>query len=189
MFCGSCGAKNDAGFKFCDSCGAPLEAHTQAAAPAAPAGAKSVPAQPTPAPEAQSSTPAIASVNLTMWAGLRWLFAADYGQLSISEHHLNHQINKFWASNVYSIIAKVFTWGFDLYTSIFVNRGSTALRSITTVRVFALNWISWKGHFLFIWAGGLPDVYVFSTKQLQEVASFVTALKKAAAEAKYPVAK
>jgi hypothetical protein len=184
MFCGNCGAKNDAAFQFCDSCGVPLNgASQQPVAHSAPTGT------PAPAPAAQNafaeSTAELRSnLNLTSWAGVRWLLATNYGQLSITDTHLNHQITKFWSSNVYSVIVKIFSWGLDIFSSLFISQGSTALKSITTVRIFALNWIVWKGHFLFIWAGGVPDIYFFSTKQFNEVAGFVAALKKASAEAK-----
>lgn len=188
MFCGNCGAKNDAAFQFCDSCGVALNGSAQKpAAASAPAAAPAAPAAQN--PFAESNAELRSTLNLTSWAGLRWLLATNYGQLSLTDTHLNHQISKFWASNIYSIIMKIFFWGFDIYTSLFVNQGSTALKSITTVRIFALNWIAWKGHFLFIWAGGLPDIYFFSSKQLNEVSGFVAALKKASAEAKYPVTK
>lgn len=183
MFCGNCGAKNDPKFAYCDSCGSTLTGG--ATPPAAPSAAPAV--SHAAASHSESATSSV--LQLTTWAGLRWLFATNYGQLSISEAHLNHKITKLWASNIYSIIVKIFTWGFDVYSSVFVNSGSTALKSVTTVRIFALNWIIWRGHFLFIFSGGLPDVYAFSGKQIREAEAFVAALKKAAAEAKYQVSK
>lgn len=184
MFCANCGQNNDASFKFCDSCGAPLVAakvgKTSAVSQQAPKNVK---------------VPAAASAVVTMqfhpqtWAGLRWLLATNYGVLTLTETHLNHEINRFWASDIYSIIVKIFSWGFDLISSLTVGRGATALKSISTARILSIDWIIWKGHFIFIWAGGLPDIYIFSTSQLAEANAFVEALQSASVSFKYNVAK
>jgi hypothetical protein len=179
MFCGSCGAKNDAGFKFCDTCGATLDGQTLDY-PTSPSATQAAPV----VLDAQSQTPPQSVLNLTTLAGFRWLFATNYGQLSISDNLLNHQMHKLWATSVYSVIVKIFSWGLDLPSTLFVTRGFTNLKEINTVRIFAIDWIVWKGHFIFIWSGGWPDIYWFSIKQLDEVEAFVASLKKAIAEAK-----
>jgi hypothetical protein len=181
MRCKKCGQKNDVNFKFCDGCGASLEKETNArlAEPISSSRVARVNAVETSKFELQLQT----------WAGFRWLFATNYGRLSISEFHLNHEINKLWAFNFYAIIVKLFNWGFDVFTSMRVSRGTTLLKSISSVRIFALDWIVWKGHFLFVWSGGLPDIYFFSSKQLDEVEEFVVELKMAAAESKIFVTK
>jgi hypothetical protein len=184
MNCGNCGASNDAKFKFCDSCGAELltaksEKVTRAKEPAS----KNAKVSPL------ASTEDANKLELRTWAGLRWLFATNYGTLTITETHLKHEIKRLWASNIYSIIVKIFCWGFDIISSLILGRGATALKSISTIRIMAIDWIVWKGHFIFIWSGGLPDIYIFSSDQLPAAEGFVSALKKASASFKYTVSK
>lgn len=178
MICAKCGETNDAKFKFCDSCGAELIALK----PAKPE--KAVALTPEGAPSVVMS-----SLPLTTWAGLRWLFATNYGSLSITETHLNYQIDRLWASPIYSIIVKIFSWGFDFFSSTAIGRGATTLKSISTVRILAIDWIIWKGHFIFIWAGGFPDIYIFSATQLPAARGFVESLKIASTNFKYTVSK
>lgn len=179
MRCTSCGEKINPNFSFCDSCGTPITTTSPAQQPVA------VQTTAAAAPKVSTASAPSNALHLTTWAGLRWLLATNYGHLSLTDTHLNHNLTKFWANDIYSIIVKIFNWGFDWPSSLFKHSGSTSLKSVTSVRIFALDWISWKGHFLFIFAGGLPDVYVFSTKQLSEVEAFVATLKKAASDAKY----
>lgn len=178
MICSKCGQENEAGFKFCDGCGTPFELSS----------AKKVDLSEHRPESAEGQSPT-RTLSLETWAGWRWLLATNYGQLSISDSHLNHDIRKFWASKVYSIIVKIFSWGFDPLSSLAVGSGATTLRSINSVRILAVDWVVWKGHFLFIWAGGMPDVFFFSSRQLAEVQQFVAELKFAIANAKHAVSK
>lgn len=192
MICSICGQDVESKFKFCDSCGAEIitphgakpEKSRKASNAAENASKTSDSAFP-----AEASLGLSRSLTLTSWAGLRWLVATEYGSLSITETHLNHQIDKLWASNVYSVLVKIFSWGFDPFSSFAIGRGATNLKSISTVRILAIDWVIWKGHFVFIWAGGLPDIYLFSSHQLPEVAAFVESLKRASGNFKYPTSK
>lgn len=184
MNCSNCGAKNSPKFAFCDSCGSPLKTANASIEGTEKSISKS--------PQKSRVGDAAAmsnSLSLTTWAGLRWLFATNYGRLTLTQDHLNHSVTKFWAYNIYSVIVKIFNWGFDIPASLALSEGATALKSVTTVRIFGIQWLAWKGHFLFIWSGGFPDIYFFSAKQLVEVQNFVEQLKLAAAEAKYAVSK
>lgn len=192
MICETCGSRNNAKFKFCDSCGAVLQ---HKADPSAGTSSETSGAATTNSPEPSTKKSLAEQIpmhshqnhelNLTTLAGFRWLFATDYGRLTITENLLNHQMHKLWAKDWYSLVVKIFSWGFDVPTSLFVTNGSTSLKEINTVRVFAVNWFAWKGHFIFIWSGGWPDIYWFSVKQKGEVESFLVALTNSIAQAKY----
>jgi hypothetical protein len=190
MRCNSCGQVTQDGFSFCDNCGAKIV--TQSPPVKAPS---SLPSAPMPSKseayprQNPLSSNVLAELQLTMWRPLRWLLANNYGTLRVTETHLEHETVKFWAIGLWGFLTKLFNWGFDIWSSLAISKGSTDLRMINHIRIFGLDWIVWKGHYLFIWSGGLPTIYVFSSQTLPQVEVFVESLKLANAQAKISVRK
>lgn len=191
MLCATCGNKLKPSNRFCEHCGTPVPVPTPVQAVEAP---KKVEAQPLILDEDANIGEAFArkeklkplhTLQLKAWAGWTWLIAKNYGELTITETHLEYNIRKFWATNLWSIISKIFSWGFDWQTSLWVGRGSSDLRAVSNVRIYALDWLAWKAHTLVVVTTGIPAVYFFTAKQLKEVEAFVETLKQATANAKF----
>jgi hypothetical protein len=185
MICNRCGNKVKVANKFCEHCGEQVPQVRDKE----PASASQEPSQPASASvdvsNLRTKTEAVRILKLQAWAGWTWLVAKKYGELTITETHLEYQIKKFWSTNAWSIISKVFNWGFDWLTSLFVGKGSSDLRAVSNVKVYALDWLAWKAHALVISTTGMPAVYLFSAKQLPEVEAFIETLKLATANAKF----
>ena len=191
MLCATCGNKLSPSNRFCEHCGAPVPV----AAPVKAAEvSKKIEAQALIQDDDASIGEAFAriekpkelrSLKLKAWGGWTWLVAKNYGELTITETHLEYNIKKFWATNLWSILAKIFNWGFDWATSMFVGRGSSDLRAVSKVQILKLDWLVWKAPVLVISTTGIPEIYLFTSKQLKEVEAFVETLKQATANAKF----
>jgi hypothetical protein len=185
MLCKSCGKKFKTSNNFCEFCGAPAPVFTPAESNEAAPLVQNDDLQLAESFARKAPSKSLKTLNLQAWAGWTWLVAKNYGSLTITETHLEYDIKKFWATNVWSIISKIFSWGFDWQTSIWVGKGSSDLRAVSNVRIYALDWLAWKAHTLVISTTGIPDVYFFSSKQLPEVEAFIETLKQETANAKF----
>ena len=185
MICKSCGNKFKTSNNFFEFCGAPATVFTPSESfVAAPLIEDNNP-QILESFAGKAPRKSLKTLNLQAWAGWTWLVAKNYGSLTITETHLEYDIKKFWASSLWSTISKIFSWGFDWQTSIWVSKGSSDLRAVSNVRIYALDWLAWKAHTLVISTTAIPAVYFFSTKQLPEVEAFIETLKLETANAKF----
>ena len=185
MLCSNCGNKVSDKNKFCESCGTPVSSPVASGAVAASAQTNTAPETVKKTTHQGKGMAATSELQLQAWAGWTWLFKKNYGTLSITESHLEHNLHTLWASNFWSIVAKLFNWGFDWLSSTFINEGSTDLRAINSIRLYKIDWLAWRAPMLFIWSVGLPSIYYVSSKQLPEVEGFIENLKVAVSKAKF----
>ena len=185
MICKSCGKKFKTSNNFCEFCGAPAPVFTPTESIEVAPIAQIKAVEPAETFDRKAPSKSLKTLNLQAWAGWTWLVAKDYGTLTITETHLESDMKKFWASNFWSVLSKIFSWGFDWQTSFWVGKGSSDLRAVSNVRVYALDWLAWKAHTLVVFTTGIPAIYFFSTKQLREVEDFIETLKQETANAKF----
>lgn len=186
MKCLNCGGDIKPKNRFCEHCGTAIARDSRVSDPDKRFESnKVVLNQETKTSHSTTKVLKVNQLQLQAWAGWTWLIAKNYGELAITETHLEYDIKKFWASNLWSILSKIFSWGFDWQTSLWVGRGSSDLRAVSNVKIYALDWLAWRAHVLVIFTTGIPSLYFFSVKQIHEVETFVENLKYSTANAKF----
>lgn len=172
MKCKNCGSVVGSGLLFCEDCGNPVKAET----PKKPsAGAAK--------PEALDSS-RTAHLSLQVWKPFRWLVASPYGDLKISQDHIEFDIRVDWKLSALKGLVMLFSWGFDVLSWLRA-KGTSQLKNVSTAKVISVDWLFWRANILVIASAGYTGIYGFAGSQLPVVEAFLHQLKQASVEAKY----
>lgn len=170
MECNLCQTFNNPAAKFCRKCGAPSSEKPKIVAESSPALLERNPSSP--------------DLTLLTWKPFRWLFAREYGHLTLTNDHLKYDIFVQYTYKVVRMFFLLSSLGFNNLAPI-QGIGRIQLKNVTVTEIKRIQWLKWSGRFLFIRSANFIALYPYSAEQANEVSEFAEMLTLASVNAKY----